>query len=187
MYREQIDQVTKKDRHGKNTELKGRITQLRQEEAKLARLFMIGGITDETYKNLREEWLEKLHHAEMNLVELEKDVTTSLSDLDKALLAMAKMHSLYDRLKSERKTTLLSILAKRIIVNPKSKVITQELHSPFAYLRKIADNFKINENGKRSISWVGPNSRMNKVKGPIEHYLSGLRFEGRKKLGELTL
>jgi hypothetical protein len=52
---------------------------------------------------------------------------------------MSHLSKIYPRLGDNEKTTLLRILAKRIIVNPEGKIIAQELNSPFMYLKSIMD------------------------------------------------
>ncbi len=148
---------------------------------------MMGDISEESYKKLRDEWLEKLQNDEMHLVELEKTVSTSLSDLDKALLIMSKVPELYGRLKSDGQAALLNILVKRLDVDLQGNVINQELHAPFGYLKEIIDDFKYTVSKNRDLPWEGDGSELIIENRPLDKYLSQLRFEGRKKLGELSL
>ena len=60
---------------------------------------------------------------------------------------------------SQRVTILLQIRAKRIIVDPHSKIIERELNSPFVYLRSLVQNLSPPEAGMvvRNMSLRGMN------------------------------
>ena len=118
-------------------ELSRRMSQLRAEEARLGRLLITGRMTEETYDQLRAEWLEKLHHAEANLADLERETAEYLDDLDVALVLMAKAHALFERLEDLQRRTLLQILMKQIMVSQDGEMIDHELDSPFTYLTEL--------------------------------------------------
>lgn len=122
------------------SELNRQSSQLKEEEAKLGRLFITGKMSEEAYNQLRREWQEKVRHLELTIAELEREVTFHLDDLDAAPALMAKMAELYPRLEMKQQGTLLQILAKRIIVDPQGAIIEHELNSPFVYLRSLAGN-----------------------------------------------
>jgi len=69
-----------------------------------------------------------------------------LVDLDIALILLANVSVLYERLDDKNKANLLKILAKRIIINPDGQIIDQELHSPFTYLRNLAKSMENSSN-----------------------------------------
>lgn len=46
------------------------------------------------------------------------------------------------------------ILAKLIIINPDGRIIEQELHSPFTYLRNIAESIENSSNSCRDSEQV---------------------------------
>lgn len=137
VYREQIEQTTAADRTARLAKLQHNIAQLRQEEARLGRLFMVGKITEDTYDQLRAEWQEKVRHAEANLKDLEREAALYLDDLDIALLLLSQVSSLYERLEERDRAALLQILTKRIIVNADGEIIDHEFHSPFTYLSSL--------------------------------------------------
>jgi hypothetical protein len=62
---------------------------------------------------------------------------------------MSKLKEKYPRLTNNKKTSLLRILTKKIIVNPDEEIIDQELNSPFEYLKGILDIYS-----KNGSSWV---------------------------------
>jgi hypothetical protein len=98
IYESQIHQVTETDIEQRQAESHRCINELRTEEAKLARLHITGDMTEETYKQLRSEWQEKMRHAEAHLKDLEQSIVNHLDDLDIALVLLARASELYQRL-----------------------------------------------------------------------------------------
>ena len=70
---------------------------------------------------------------------MEREPTIRLNDLDIALVLLAKVDELYSRLDEKQRSTLLQILAKRIIVNIEGEIIDYELNSPFGYLHSLVN------------------------------------------------
>ncbi len=123
----------------KSVEMKRKVALLKEEEARLGRLYITGKISESTYEQLHGEWQEKLRHTELSLAEMERESTTHIDDLDMALVLLSKLTTLYQRFEDKEKTKLLQILAKRIMVNPDGEISDHVLNSPFMYLRQIAD------------------------------------------------
>ena len=140
-YREEVHQAVSENKSEKASSLKRRISQLDDEEARLGRLFMTGKISEKIYERLHAEWQEKATHAKVNLRKVEQDTTIHVSNLDMALVLMASMFALYQRFDEKMKCKLLSILVKRIIVNPQGEIVGHQLHSPFEYLKNIELRF----------------------------------------------
>jgi hypothetical protein len=65
-------------------EVRSRISQLRQEEARLGRLLVTDKLSEAAYDQLREEWSEKIQNAERILTDVERETTLYLDDLDAA-------------------------------------------------------------------------------------------------------
>ena len=170
-YTREIQQISQEDRESKLIELKRQGSLLKEEEARLGRLYITGKITEEAYGKLHAEWGEKLRINELNLAELEREAKVHLSDLDLALTLMTKVSNLYDRLDEKQKVALLQILVKRLIVNSKGKLIDHELNSPFVYLDSLA---------RRIFTPIIGESRA------TENLLIKLRFEGQGKLKEFV-
>jgi hypothetical protein len=141
MYQSEINQAAHHDRDTKLDELNRRISQLREEELRLGRLFISSKLTEDAYDRLRLEWQEKRMNAELDLADLERDAARHLDDLDVALRLFVRMPELYSRLEEKERFTLLQILAKRIIISVSGQIIDQELQSPFAYLMDLASSF----------------------------------------------
>ncbi len=85
---------------------------------------------------------------------MEQETTIHLDDLDIALFLMLKLKDLFDRLEIEKKTILLRILAKRIMVNPEGEITGPELNAPFTYLKSLVDDFSNNNLSERGSSFV---------------------------------
>jgi len=136
-YQADIQQAVSENKSEKATNLKRRISQLEDEEARLGRLFMTEKISEDTYERLHAEWQEKVTHTKVNLRKVEQDTTIHVSNLDIALALMIVISSLYQRFDEKMKHKLLSILVKRIIVTPQGEIVSHELLSPFEYLKNI--------------------------------------------------
>jgi hypothetical protein len=106
LYQTEIDQATQDDREVKLADLNRRISQLREEELRLGRLFISGKLTEDAYDRLRVEWQEKLRNAEIDLADLERDATRHLDDLDVALTLLTQVTELYERLDENERFTL---------------------------------------------------------------------------------
>ena len=189
IYEAEIKQVSDNDRETKISELNRQRSQLKEEEARLGRLFITGKITEETYNQLRREWQEKLRHLELTVVELEREVRFHMDDLDEAMALMAKMADLYPRLDKKQQGILLQILAKQIIVDPHGKIIDHELNSPFVYLRSLVEGLSNAGNGKGSSEHVllRASSSQKPPTDDSEPFLSTLRFDSKEKVNALTV
>jgi hypothetical protein len=147
-YEREVRTITTGDRDTKLSALNKQLSQLKEEEARLGRLFITEKISEAVYNQLRTEWQEKLRHIELTLAELERDSTVHLDDLNAALLLLTQLATLYPRLEEKRQAILLQILAKQIIVDSDGKIIDHTLNSPFTYLRSVADNLSTPSNGE---------------------------------------
>ena len=65
------------------------------------------------------------------MVELEREATAHVDDLDTAISLFAIAADLFSRLKQKEQSVLLQILAKRIIVDEAGQIIDCVLNSPF--------------------------------------------------------
>lgn len=121
----------------KISELNHNLRRLQEEETHLGRLVITGKMREEVYDQLRAEWLEKIRNVETSLNELSQKTDIHLDDLEVALVLMTKLPVLYERLNVKNQTTLLRILAKRIIVNTQGKIVEYQLNTPFEYLATL--------------------------------------------------
>lgn len=151
VYRAQIAKVTDTDRTTKASELRRRMSQLKEAESKLVRLYLDGKVTEDIYDQMRLEWLEKVRHAEHALSNLERDTGRYLNDLDVAVVLLANLPPLYERLDEDKRVKLLQILVKRIIVNSQGEIIDHELHSPFFYLSQLTTHLLTVDSGSSQL------------------------------------
>ena len=147
MYQEEIRSKTLGDKEGKLKNLKEKLNSLTNEESRLARLFMTEKINEETYDRLREEWLEKTRNIKAMIKELEMDASQFLDDLELALSMMSKLSTIFHRLEEKKRTALLQVLVKRIMINPVGEIVDYELHLPFMYLSTLAS--RLNGSGHK--------------------------------------
>ena len=142
VYKSEIEQATtRKDKGERLIELRKQSTEMKEEEARLVRLYITGKVTEEAYEQLHLEWQEKLRNIELTLAEMEREPTIRINDLDIALILLTKVSELYSRLDEKQRSTLLQVLAKQIIVNSDGEIIDHVLNSPFLYLRSVVDYF----------------------------------------------
>jgi len=142
VYQSEIHQATtRKDKKERLIELRKQSTEKKDEEKRLGRLYITGKITEEAYEQLHSEWQEKLRNIELTIAEMEREPTIRINDLDIALVLLTKLSRLYSRLDEKQISTLLRILAKRIIVNGDGEIIDHELNSPFLYLRSVVEYY----------------------------------------------
>ena len=143
IYQSQIKETTdENNRERKRAELKRQLSQLGEEEARLGRLLITDKISEGTYEQLRKEWQEKKRNLEAKIVDLNRETTLHLDDLEIALMLLTKINVLFHRLSENDRAALLRVLVKRIIVDSQGEIIGSELNSPFAYLRYLADEFQ---------------------------------------------
>jgi hypothetical protein len=79
-------------------------------------------------------------NVQASIRELDFDTQIHLDDLEIALVLMSKLPELYSRLEKKDKTTLLQIMAKKVIIDSEGEIVDHELHSPFLYLSTLADS-----------------------------------------------
>lgn len=139
IYEAEIQQAACHEKKIDLSDLRKQLTQLKEEEARLGRLFVSGKISETAYEQLHAEWQEKLRHVELKLAEMEREPKTYLNDLDIALVLLTRIGELYPRLDDKQKATLLQIIVNQIIVNPRGEIIGHELNSPFVYLQSLVD------------------------------------------------
>ncbi len=190
LYGKHIKQLSGPNRDERLADLEQRLRRLRDEEADLARLLVTGKLSEDTYDRLRGEWQSKVFAIKEELDALQRESVHHLDDLDKALVLLSQVRTLFDRLDIQQQSALLQILIKHIIVNKQGEIIQVELQTPFAYLIGLTN---------------GDGSRSEKVGGSIQsqsatfvqstcsklpnedvgQFLSMVRFEQRAKLAEL--
>jgi hypothetical protein len=92
----------------------------------------------------------KLRSVELNIAEMEREARIFIDDLDFALVLISNISTLYARMKESDQSKLLHVIARRIMIDSEGEIIDHELHSPFAYLRGLVDEFST-ENHKNAV------------------------------------
>ena len=152
VYQSKIKRVTREERDETIAGLKRQLIRLKDEESRLGRLLITNKISEEAYDQLRKEWQEKVQRIEVSIVELERETLVRVDDLDAALVLMSTLVPLYERLGQKERSILLQILVKQFIVDLQGKIIDCELHTPFAFLRNLAEELYTLESESRSSS-----------------------------------
>ena len=189
IYQNQIKRITQDDKAEMLIQLKQKLSSLKEEEARLARLYISGKMSEQIYDQLRMEWQEKSINAHIKIKELEFDTSRFLDDLEVALVLMTELSTLFDRLEDNQKHILLKTIAKRIIIDPQGEIISCELNSPFAYLFALTSNYlSISEEecGSEQVR-LGALKITSQNSVDLEEFLAGLRFEQKSKIEELSI
>ena len=167
IYRTEIQSQSTEGKGNILSDLRKQTTELKEEEARLGRLYITGKITEKAYEQLHSEWQEKLRNNELTMAEMEREPKIHINDLDLALILLTKVGELYPRLDEKQKSTLLQILAKRIIVDADGEIIDHELNSPFVYLQNLLKSLFSPRNGEgcgsEQIHVGAPNTDLAKV------------------------
>jgi len=187
VYRDQIKQATEMNSGETVEQLQRKLVNLQQEEARLVRLQITGEISEETYKQLRLEWKDKVNNIQTSIRELDFDTHSHLDDLEIALVLMSKLPVLYDRLDKKQKTTLLQIVAKKIIIDTQGEIVEHELHSPFLYLSTLAARIsgKSEEGYGSEHVPFGSQDIQKPPTDDVERFLAMIQFNSKGKLETL--
>ncbi len=109
-----------------------------EEEARMARLFASGKITDAVWDNLWAEWQDRRSKLRQSLETAQQEQEFHISNLDTALGIIAKIGVLYNSLERSDQKELLRQIVERVVVNAQG-IVKLELRTPFAYLKDLTD------------------------------------------------
>ncbi len=112
------------------------------EEARAARLYAAGKITDPVWDTLWGEWQDKRRTIQESLASLNRQHEAHIADLDAALTIIAKVGILYNNLEQCSQRDVLREMVDRIVVDRAGNVVRMELLAPFAYLKRLTDRIK---------------------------------------------
>ncbi len=141
-YKAQLKQFKDSENVNQVEKLQAQLSQLKNEESRLGRLFITGKISEESYNQLRLEWQDNIRKIEVRIAECERNSNLMIMDLDLALTLLTKIQEIFPRLDEKEKSYLLKILLKRIIINPEGIIIGQLLNSPFTYLKSLSNDLE---------------------------------------------
>jgi hypothetical protein len=109
-----------------------------EEEARTARLYAAGKITDSIWDSLWKEWQDRRSRIRSALDSLGEKQQTHISNLDAALEILAYVGIVYNDLEREDQKELLRQMVDKVVINAIGK-IRLDLRSPFGYLRDISN------------------------------------------------
>ena len=112
-----------------------------EEEARMARLFASGKITDAIWDNLWAEWQDRRQKLRQSLETVQQEQEYHINNLDTALGIIAKIGVLYNSLERNDQKELLRQVVERVTVNTEGTV-KLELRTPFAYLKDLTDEIR---------------------------------------------
>jgi DNA invertase Pin-like site-specific DNA recombinase len=109
-----------------------------EEEARAARLFAAGKITDVVWDGLWREWQDRRQTLRNSLEVLEREQEYHIDNLDAALHIISRIGVLYHQLDRKQQKKLLRELFERIVVDVEGTIVRIDLLSPFAYLHDLS-------------------------------------------------
>jgi DNA invertase Pin-like site-specific DNA recombinase len=129
-------------RPSEQNELQTALKAVDDEEARMARLFAGGKITERVWDNLWAEWQDRRRTIQMNLEALQQKREHHIANLDAALTVIAKVGILYNKLERSDQKDLLRQMIERVVVNPEGMITRLELMPPFSYLRHVTQRIQ---------------------------------------------
>jgi DNA invertase Pin-like site-specific DNA recombinase len=109
-------------RPSERDELQAALRSVDVEEARMARLFASGKITERVWDNLWAEWQDRRRTIQMNLEALQQKREYHIANLDAALTIIAKVGILYNKLERSDQKELLRQMIERVVVNPEGMI-----------------------------------------------------------------
>jgi hypothetical protein len=156
-------------RPSEREELEAALRAVDEEEARTARLYAAGKITERVWDNLWAEWQDRRRTLQINLEALQQKQTFHVRNLDAALTIIAKVGILYSKLERGDQKDLLRQMVERVVVNPEGTIIRLELLPPFSYLRHVTK--RVQDNGGAAVQ--GKTKTSTKAGQCSDYVLSG--------------
>jgi DNA invertase Pin-like site-specific DNA recombinase len=140
-YTQDIAQKLGHLRPDERTELEAALKSIDEEEARMARLFAAGKITEAIWDNLWAEWQDRRRTLRSNLESMGVQQDYHVNNLDVALKIIAKVGLLYNSLERSDQKELLRLMVEKVVVDLEGKV-RLELRPPFAYLHELSERVR---------------------------------------------
>lgn len=118
-----------------------------EEEARAARLFATGKITEAVWDSLWVEWQDRRRTLRHSLDSADQQTEYHIAHLDDALRIISKIGVLFKRLDASSQKDLLREIVERVVVDPSGKVLRVELLPPFSYLHGLSDRIRRADGG----------------------------------------
>ncbi len=128
-------------RPDERTQIEQTLKAIDEEEARTARLYASGKITESIWDSLWTEWQDRRNKLRSLLESLKQEREVHINNLDTALKIVAKAGVLYNSLEHSDQKELLHQMVERVVINPEGN-IQLELRAPFAYLKDVTDEVR---------------------------------------------
>ncbi len=103
------------------TEVEARLQTIKDEEARTARLFAAGKISDEVWEGMWFEWQDRRRLLQSSLDAMDRQYEHHIVNLDSALEIITRVGLLYNSLTRGDQKELLRLMVERVVVNPERK------------------------------------------------------------------
>jgi hypothetical protein len=127
------------NRPGERARIETALKSVDEEEARAARLFGVGKITEVVWDNLWAEWQDRRRTLRESLEAADLQTEYHIAHLDDALHIISKIGVLFRRLGAGSQKDLLREIVERVVIDSSGKVIRVELLPPFTYLHQLSD------------------------------------------------
>src|SRR5690606_32577184 len=117
------------------------LTEIDQEESRMARLLASGKISEAVWEGLWAEWQERRNRLRSNLDSIAQQQEFHIDNLETALGIIAQVGTLYNQLERSAQRELLFHMVRQVVVNTDGEIVL-ELNAPFAYLKDLSDRAK---------------------------------------------
>ena len=128
-------------RPDRRSQLQFALKQVDEEEARSARLYAAGKISDEIWESMWAEWQDRRQTIRRTLETMQQEQQVHVNNLDLALEIIARIGTLYNGLQRSDQKELLRQVVERVIVDDDGQV-SLELRTPFGYLNTLVSDIK---------------------------------------------
>lgn len=119
-----------------------------EEEARTARLYAAGKISDQVWDSLWQEWQDKRRAIQISLDGLNRKHEAHIADLDAALTIIAKVGILYVNLDQDSQREVLREMVDRVVVDRAGNIVRMDLLPPFGYLNRLTNRLRQEANSE---------------------------------------
>ncbi len=141
-YNDEVADKLGRMRPDQRADLKRKLKEIDEEEARALRLYSSGKITDRVWENLWTEWQDRRRTLRLALESFETSNDMHIANLDAAITVIAKVSVLYGKLERSDQRKLLREMVDRVVVSPEGAILRMELLPPFAYLKEVIDRVR---------------------------------------------
>ncbi len=141
-YKEEVADKLGRIRPDQRVDLRRKLKDIDEEEARALRLYASGKFTEQVWDNLWTEWQDRRRRLRQTLESIETSNAMHIANLDAAITVIAKAGVLYGKLERSDQRKLLREMVDRVVVSPEGTILRMELLPPFAYLKEVIDRVR---------------------------------------------